>query len=97
VKLDSATVERLVEQITKEVLILLQEEESHARTGGDNGSCADCIGQCVQQCQDKVRYVVDAGASRLTSTLGSVNIGKDIAAMIDHTLLKPDATQDQIA
>jgi deoxyribose-phosphate aldolase len=97
VKLDSITIERLVEQITKEVLILLQEEESHARTDGDNGSCVDCIGQCVQQCQDQVRYVLDAGASRLTSTLGSVNIGKDIAAMIDHTLLKPDATQDQIA
>ena len=96
-KLDSITIERLIEQITKEVLILLQEEESHARSDGDNGACVDCIGQCVQQCQDKVRYVVDAGASRLTSTLGSVNIGKDIATMIDHTLLEPDATQDQIA
>jgi deoxyribose-phosphate aldolase len=97
VKLDSATVERLVEQITKEVLILLQEEEIHARTAGDNGSCVDCIGECVVKCQDKVRIVVNAGASRLTSTLGSVNVSKDIAGMIDHTLLKPDATQDQIA
>jgi deoxyribose-phosphate aldolase len=41
--------------------------------------------------------VVDAGASRLTSTLGHVDIGPDIAKYIDHTLLKPDATQDQIA
>jgi deoxyribose-phosphate aldolase len=97
VKLDSATVERLVEQITKEVLILLHEEESRAQAGGDNGTCADCIGQCVLQCQDKIQQVVDAGASRLTSTLGSVSVGTDIARMIDHTLLKPDATQDQIA
>ncbi len=96
-KLDSATVERLVEQITKEVLILLKEEESRAQTGGDDGNCTDCIGQCVLQCQDKVQQVVDAGASRLTSTLGSVEVGADIARMIDHTLLKPDATQDQIA
>lgn len=96
-KLDSATVERLVEQITREVLILLQEEESRVLTGGDNGTCADCIGQCVMQCQDKIQQVVDAGASRLTSTLGSVNVGGDIAKMIDHTILKPDATQDQIA
>ena len=96
-KLDSATVERLVEQITKEVLILLHEEESRAQAGGDNGTCADCIGQCVLQCQDKIQQVVDAGASRLTSTLGSVSVGTDIARMIDHTLLKPDATQDQIA
>ncbi len=96
-RLDSATVERLVEQITREVLILLHEEESRAQTGGDNGTCADCIGRCVMQCQDKIQQVVDAGAARLTSTLGSVNVGADIAKMIDHTILKPDATQDQIA
>jgi deoxyribose-phosphate aldolase len=95
VKLDSASVERLVEQITKEVLILLREEE--ARTQGSNGHCVDCIGQCVQKCQDRVQQVVDAGASRLTSALGQVGVGPDIAKYIDHTLLKPDATQDQIA
>ena len=41
--------------------------------------------------------MVDAGASRLTSTLGNVDVGPEIAKTIDHTLLKPDATQDQIA
>ncbi len=96
-KLESTTVERLVEQITREVLILLREEEARAETASGNGECVDCIGQCVTKCQDKVQEVVDAGASRLTSTLGSVNIGPNVAAMIDHTLLKPDATQDQIA
>ncbi len=50
-----------------------------------------------KQCQDKVRQVVGAGASRLSSTLGGVNVRPEIAAMIDHTLLKPDASQDQIA
>lgn len=96
-KLDSLTVERLVEQITKEVLLLLQEEEIRAQAGGEIGTCADCIGECVMKCQDKIQQVVDAGASRLTSTLGNVNIGPGIAKMIDHTLLKPEATQDQIA
>ncbi len=94
-KLDPSTVERLVEQITKEVLILLAEEE--ARVQDDSDGCPDCIGQCVLQCEEKVKQVVDAGASRLTSTLGSVDIGPSIAKMIDHTLLKPDASQDQIA
>lgn len=100
-KLDSVTVERLVEQITKEVLILLREEEARAgvpgQPGGDNGQCVDCIGKCVLQCQEKVQQVVNAGASRLTSTLGNVDIGPEIAKMIDHTLLKADASQDQIA
>jgi deoxyribose-phosphate aldolase len=97
VKLDSATVERLVEQITKEVLLLLHEEEVRAQAGSDNGTCDDCIGQCITKCEDKIQQVVNAGASRLTSTLGSADIGPNIAKMIDHTLLKPDASQDQIA
>jgi deoxyribose-phosphate aldolase len=97
VRLDTVTVERLVEQITKQVLVLLAEEEASAQAGGDNGRCTDCIGECVTKCQEKIQEVVDAGASRLTSTLGNVDMGTDIAKLIDHTLLKADATQDQIA
>jgi deoxyribose-phosphate aldolase len=97
VQLDSATVERLVEQITKEVLVLLHEEETRAQAGSNGDTCADCIGQCVLQCKEKVQEVVDAGATRLTSTLGNVDVGAGVAQYIDHTLLKPDATQDQIA
>jgi len=96
VRLDTVTVERLVEQITRQVLILLAEEET-STLPGDNGTCSDCIGECVTKCQTKIQQVVDAGASRLTSTLGNVDIGVDVAKLIDHTLLKPDATQDQIA
>jgi deoxyribose-phosphate aldolase len=94
---DSTTVERLVEQITREVLILLREEEARAASTGGNGVCTDCIGACVTQCQDKIQEVVNAGAARLTSTLGNVDMGQQLAGMIDHTLLKPDASQDQIA
>jgi deoxyribose-phosphate aldolase len=97
VRLDEGTVERLIEQITKEVLILVREEEARVEAGGDNGQCIDCIGQCVAECQDKVRQVVDAGASRLSSTLGNVDVGPRVGGMIDHTLLKADATRDQIA
>jgi deoxyribose-phosphate aldolase len=97
VKFDSETVERLVEQITKEVLILLREEENRTNASSNNGNCVDCDGQCTTQCQDKVQQVVDAGASRLTSTLGNVSMGAAMAKMIDHTLLKADASQDQIA
>jgi deoxyribose-phosphate aldolase len=97
VRLDERTIEQLVEQITREVLVLLREEEARA-SGGDNGAtCTDCIGQCVAECKSKVQEVVDAGASRLTSTLGNVDVGPGVASMIDHTLLKPDATEDQIA
>lgn len=92
-QLDSATVERLIEQITRQVLILLREEET--RAGGEPGD--SCIEQCISSCQVEVQQIINAGASRLTSTVGNVDVGADIAKMIDHTLLKPDATQDQIA
>jgi deoxyribose-phosphate aldolase len=41
--------------------------------------------------------VINAGAERLSSTLGVIPQNLDIAKMIDHTLLKPDATQQEIA
>jgi deoxyribose-phosphate aldolase len=41
--------------------------------------------------------VVKAGAERISSTLGTIPQEMAIARMIDHTLLKPDATQQEIA
>ena len=94
-QLDSATVERLIEEITRQVLLLLREEEAKAGAGA---VCSEsCIEQCISSCQPEVQQIIHAGASRLTSTVGNVDVGADIATMIDHTLLKPDATQDQIA
>jgi len=92
--LDRATVERLVEQITKEVLILLREEEASAQSGSE---CLGCDGQCTEKCPDKAQEVIDAGANRIANPLGSTKVAANIAHMIDHTLLKPDASQDQIA
>ena len=96
-RLDPATVENLVEQITKQVLLLLAEEQASTQPGDNGGTCTDCIGECVTKCEDKIKEVVNAGASRLTSTLGNVDMSTDIAKLIDHTMLKADATQDQIA
>jgi len=96
-KLDATTLERLVEEITKQVLILLREEQYQAQVGPTAGTCTDCDGGCVEHCHEKVQRVVDAGASRLGSSLGSAEVESALAQLIDHTLLKPDATQDQIA
>jgi deoxyribose-phosphate aldolase len=40
---------------------------------------------------------MEAGATRFSATLGVKHVDGDIARYIDHTLLKPDATQAQIA
>ena len=91
-------VERIVEVVTREVLLALAEQEQLTKLpNGEHciGECEDGI--CVKTCFDHVGHVINAGAQRLTSTLGSIPHDLDIAAMIDHTLLKPDATPDQIA
>ena len=96
--LDPLKVERIVEVITREVLLALAEQEQKAalpQGANCRGECAE--GLCVKTCFDQVGQVVNAGAERLTSRLGGIPNDLSLAKMIDHTLLKPDATSDQIA
>lgn len=96
-QLDRTQVERLVEHITKEVLIILQEGGRPPECVSGNGTvCATC-GQCPESAPDLSRQAVAEGAVRLSASLGVKDIPADIASLIDHTLLKPDATADQIA
>jgi deoxyribose-phosphate aldolase len=90
IKLDEATLERIIEQITRQVLVLIQEEEKEAAAPRPEPISAHNYVQ-------RVRPVVHAGADRLASTLGIMPTDGSLAHMIDHTILKPDATQDQIA
>jgi deoxyribose-phosphate aldolase len=92
--LDEATLERIIEQITRQVLILVQEEQEKAEAGaGDAGAPPISAHNYVE----RVQPVVNAGADRIASTLGIAPTDGSLAHMIDHTLLKPDATHDQVA
>jgi deoxyribose-phosphate aldolase len=90
--LDEATLERIIEQITRQVLVLIQ-EESEARATGSPLEPPISAHNYVE----RVQPVVKAGADRIASTLGIMPTDGSLAHMIDHTLLKPDATHDQIA
>jgi deoxyribose-phosphate aldolase len=91
-------VKHLVQVIAREVLIALDEKQYHSTEPAGDYCTTECAeGICVDTCFNRVGEVVSAGASRLTSQLGSIPKDPDIAGMIDHTLLKPDATADQIA
>ncbi len=96
--IDRKTVEQLVEIITHEVLAAMAEQTSQ----GDIPEGAQCKfncagGVCVNMCLDRTGSVVSAGAERLSSNVGVIPQDLSLAKMIDHTLLKPDATQDEIA
>ncbi|MCA9990644.1 MAG: deoxyribose-phosphate aldolase [Anaerolineales bacterium] len=94
---DPATVERVIQEVTREVLLRLNLAQTIPAGGGTTSGCNCTDGSCAQHCADKVHQVVQAGASRVTATLGTRPVSQEIARLIDHTLLKPDASQDQIA
>ena len=55
-------------------------------------ACHGVVGDC---CPDRLSVVLDAGATRVgLHATGGAPTG--VAGMIDHTLLKPDATRQQI-
>lgn len=51
---------------------------------------------CPSFCDTDVQRIVDAGASRIGVVLGESATAHDWASLIDHTLLKPDATESDI-
>ena len=88
--IDDATLDRIIEQITRNVLVLL-EDASNAPDAPEGATLSS------HNYAERVRPVVHAGADRIATTLGLAPTDGQLAHMIDHTLLKPDATQDEIA
>jgi deoxyribose-phosphate aldolase len=86
--LSQPDLQRLVEIITEEVM----NAQRRASSAPAQCSCHAVLYDC---CPDRIRGVLDAGASRigLHATGGAAG---GVASMIDHTLLKPDATRSDI-
>lgn len=80
--------QRLIDIITEEVIA------AQAPGAARSSQCA-CHSVLVDCCPDRLRGVLDAGATRLGihATGGAAG---SVSAMIDHTLLKPDATRADI-
>ena len=95
---DAKLVEQLVQVITHEVLAVMMEKQEKDNIPQGVTCKYECAEkQCVHTCFDETGHVVSAGAERLSSTIGIIPQDTTLAKMIDHTLLKPDATQEQIA
>jgi len=84
---ETVSLRRLIEIITEELAAALP-------PGGPRPPCA-CHGVLYDCCPDRVRGVLDAGATRLGLHASGSPAG-DVASLIDHTLLKPDATRAEI-
>jgi deoxyribose-phosphate aldolase len=79
--------QRLIDIITEELL-------SAQGFGGATARCS-CHAVMSDCCPTRLRGVLDAGASRIGIHAAGGAPGS-VAAMIDHTLLKPDATRSDI-
>jgi deoxyribose-phosphate aldolase len=77
-----------------ERLIQIVVEELSAAAVPRPGPCA-CHGLLFECCPERLRGVLDAGASRLGLHASGGRVG-DVAGLIDHTLLKPDADRRAI-
>jgi len=86
----------LIDRIVREVIAQKLGAPSPVHTCKD-GICTD--GLCVIHNTDGVRCIVEQGASRISSGAGIEQAGgvdPDLARMIDHTMLKPEATPKEI-
>ena len=81
---------QLCDEITAAVLRQL---DGTATTSGAPCACHRVAYGC---CPDQLAHVVQGGADRLGLTASASHGTAALASLIDHTLLKPDATQDQI-
>jgi deoxyribose-phosphate aldolase len=95
--------ERLVDRVAEEVARRFSLGPTTAR-GADGQPftppfCAACddAGHCASNCATPALAIIEAGASRLSAAAGMGEVDRAIAATIDHTLLKADATKDKVA
>ncbi|HEX6728547.1 MAG TPA: deoxyribose-phosphate aldolase [Pyrinomonadaceae bacterium] len=80
----------LIEQITDAIVARLNGD------GDDQASLCGCTSECFHRCPERMHRVVDAGASRIGLVLGQTASARDWASLVDHTLLKPEATDEDI-
>ena len=94
---DIKSIETLTEIVTREILSVLTEDEK-TKTSLNGEYCkVECVDDlCVTTCFNEIGQVINAGAERITSTFGSLPDDLSTAQYIDHTLLKQDATHDQV-
>jgi deoxyribose-phosphate aldolase len=100
---NQAELDRLVAQIGEEILSRMPapSQTPGAPKKGEGLNlpdqvCPGCVQRCVQTCARNAREIIAAGASRVSASERLTKIDPSIAALIDHTILKPDATRADV-
>lgn len=85
----SSEIEELVSQITDVIL-------SRLGSGGLANECAVYHDECFVKCPDRMHSLIASGGVRFGLSGPESEAARQVARYIDHTLLKPDATRDEI-
>jgi deoxyribose-phosphate aldolase len=94
--------DRLVAQIGEEILARVPARPRAVPGKAAEGLnlpdqvCPGCTQRCPQTCARNTKEIIAAGAARVSASENLTKIDPAIAALIDHTILKPDATRGDI-
>jgi deoxyribose-phosphate aldolase len=95
-----AELDSLVAQIGEEILARLNGPIAVPKRGEGlnlpDQVCPGCVQRCPQTCARNTKEIIAAGADRVSASDHLTKIDPSIAALIDHTILKPDATRADI-
>ena len=96
--LDQRQLEQVIQAITEEIVAYLGGPKSQGLAGLeiDELVCPGCNQSCIEKCALKTCRVIDAGADRISAGSTVCHVDPDVAHLIDHTLLKPDASREEI-
>jgi len=88
--------DELVARVTQEVVRRLA--ASGTEIAPAEGGCDPCTacGLCVEKRPEDVESIIASGAARISAASGLGQVAHGLAPMIDHTLLKPTATREEI-
>ncbi len=95
--MDTRSVETLAEIVTYEIMNALAAEKIQSETPSGELCKVECVDDlCVRTCYDEFGQIISAGAERISTRLGTIPDDLSSASYIDHTLLKPEATSEQV-
>ena len=96
--MNPAELDQLVAQIGGEILARVNPSALSKSEGLNIADlvCPGCVQRCPQTCAKKTQEIVSVGADRVSASERLTRIDPAIARLIDHTLLRADATREEI-
>jgi deoxyribose-phosphate aldolase len=99
-----AELDTLVAQIGEEILARVARPDAAPAAAPKKGEglnlpdqvCPGCVQRCAQTCSRNTKEIIAVGATRISASERLTKIDPGIAALIDHTILKPEATRADV-